>query len=241
MDLAATADRTAVAALSWHAGGATVTDLAVGADDAAIAALADSSDAVAIDAPFGWPIAFVGFIAAHHLGRPPIASLETVADRRAVTHRRTDTFVAATTGLTPLLVSADRIAHVALRNAGLLARLGAADADRSTGPIFEVYPAAALHIWGLPSRGYKKEPGTALRAEIVDRLVEAAGGRLDLGAFADVLRAEDDALDAVVAALVGRAAELGRAYAPPERDADAASLEGWIQLPTCGVGELFSA
>jgi Protein of unknown function (DUF429) len=63
-----------------------------------------------------------------------------------LTMRRTDVFVHEQLRLTPLSVSADRIAHVAFRCAVLLAKLDAADApvDRSgSGPVAEVYPAAS--------------------------------------------------------------------------------------------------
>jgi hypothetical protein len=69
-----------------------------------------------------------------------------------LTMRRTDVFVHEQLRLTPLSVSADRIAHVAFRCAVLLAKLDAADApvDRSrSGPVAEVYPAASLHSWSL--------------------------------------------------------------------------------------------
>ncbi len=238
VDLAATAAATAVAAVEWSAGESRLTDLVVGADDATIVALAGDVDTVAIDAPFGWPIAFVGFLAAHNLGRAPIAALETVEDRRELTRRRTDRHVARTTRITPLMVSADRIAHVALRNAGLLACLGMSDADRSQGPVVEVYPAAALQRWGLPNRGYKGAAGATVRAGMVDALVERTTGWLDLGPYEATLRADDDALDAVVAALVGRATAIGRTEPPPPEDAAAASFEGWIQLPTCELDAL---
>jgi hypothetical protein len=63
-----------------------------------------------------------------------------------LTMRRTDVFVHEQLRLTPMSVSADRIAHVAFRCAVLLAKLDAADApvDRSeSGPVAEVYPAAS--------------------------------------------------------------------------------------------------
>ena len=64
--------------------------------------------------------------------------------------RRTDTVVHDKLRLMPLSVSADRIAHVALRCAVLLAKLDAAGrpVDRSGGgTVVEVYPAASLLGW----------------------------------------------------------------------------------------------
>ena len=88
-----------------------------------------------------------------------------------LTMRRTDVFVHEQLRLTPLSVSADRIAHVAFRCAVLLAKLDAADApvDRSgSGPVAEVYPAASLHSWGLTYRSYKQKTSTdALGASLL--------------------------------------------------------------------------
>src|SRR6185312_1661333 len=80
-----------------------------------------------------------------------------------LTMRRIDIFVHEQLRLTPLSVSADRIAHVAFRCAVLLAKLDAADApvDRSgSGPVAEVYPAASLHGWGLTCSSYKQKTST---------------------------------------------------------------------------------
>lgn len=75
--------------------------------------------------------------------------------RRQLAFRRTDEPVRAATGLVPLSVAADRIAHPAMRCAGLLARLAleGQPVDRSgSGVVVEVYPAASLKQWGLPHR-----------------------------------------------------------------------------------------
>src|SRR5215831_17281551 len=66
--------------------------------------------------------------------------------RRELTMRRTDVFVRDKLRLVPLSVSADRIAHVALRCAVLLAKLDASGrpVDRTgAGAVVEVYPAAS--------------------------------------------------------------------------------------------------
>lgn len=67
--------------------------------------------------------------------------------------RHTDRAVHERTGLTPLSVATDRIAHPALRWAGIEARLreqGIDTARDGSGLICEVYPAAALRLWHLP-------------------------------------------------------------------------------------------
>src|SRR5262249_13303136 len=110
-----------------------------------------------IDCPFGWPGAFVGFVTAHQIGHVGIPQDSGGAGwRRELVMRRTDAFVQDQLRLVPLSVSADRIAHVALRCAVLLAKLNAAGrpVDRSgSGPVVEVYPAASLRSWRLDRRG----------------------------------------------------------------------------------------
>ena len=78
-----------------------------------------------------------------------------------LTMRRIDVVVHEQLRLTPLSVSADRIAHVAFRCAVLLAKLDAADApvDRSgSGPVTEIYPAASLHSWALLTIAIGRRP-----------------------------------------------------------------------------------
>jgi predicted nuclease with RNAse H fold len=100
--------------------------------------------------------------------------------------------------------------------------------------VVEVYPAAALHRWGLPYSGYKK-PGQG----VLDQLVAAAPW-LELGEFEGLCRRSHDAFDAVVAALAARAAMLGKTVAPDARQRAAARTEGWIAVPDCELGELVS-
>ena len=49
--------------------------------------------------------------------------------------------------------------------------------------------------------------------------------------MAETFLASDHALDALVCALVARAAALGLVESVPERDREAARLEGWMALP----------
>lgn len=237
VDLAAEPAKTALALVEWTGGAAVVRALRLGATDDEIIAAAKGVGRIGIDAPFGWPVGFVDFVAAHHAGHPPAMSLASRADRRPLTKRRTDLVVQQSTGIVPLSVSADRIAHVALRCAGLLARLGEAgvDVDRVDGTAVEVYPAAALRRWGLPYRGYK---GGAAGLAASVRAVEAAAPWLDLGRFGQVFAATDDAFDSVISALIARAAAIGRTVAPTIADRVVAVNEGWIHLPDGPLAEL---
>jgi len=106
--------------------------------------------------------------------------------------------------------------------------------------VVEVYPAAALHMWGFASTRYKT--GTpALRhnegnlAELV-RAVMAACPWLQLADEAlQLCSRSDDAFDALVAAFVGRAAALGLTIPPSGEDTEMAKTEGWIAVPRVGT------
>ncbi|NLF05947.1 MAG: DUF429 domain-containing protein [Actinomycetales bacterium] len=238
VDLAAEALRTAVAVIEWHDGGAHVAELRLGVSDDDILATIPTADVTGIDCPFGWPDAFVDLVVAHRDGSLVAPASSARAWRRPLTMRATDLHVHATTGLTPLSVSADRIAHAALRLTAILATLesrGVPCARDGSARVVEAYPAAALQTWGLPFRGYKRGAGTTARAGLVDRLQERAPW-LELGAFEQTCCASDDALDAVVCALIARAAAVG--HTVPAPDAAQARREGWIHLPTAPLATL---
>jgi len=236
VDLSASPDKTAVAVLEWFDDRAEVVELAVGCDDAAIRRLVDGATRVGIDSPFGWPDDFVEFVVAHHRGGLPGGrGLDEISRRRPLALRRTDLWVAASGLGRPLSVSADQIAHVAFRCAGLLADLGVE--DRVDGWAVEAYPAGALKRWGLTSRGYKRSANRSVLAELVDALCSAAPW-LVLGRHDGLMRTDDDAFDAVITALIARAAELGLTTRPSADDLTVALREGWIHVPECALDSL---
>ncbi|MFD4268694.1 DUF429 domain-containing protein [Rhodococcus sp. NPDC058481] len=241
VDLAAEPKKTAVAVIAWSERVARIDSLHVGVGNAEIIEAVSGSDRAGIDSPFGWPDAFVRFLIEHDSGT--LAGTNDLArrdGRRPLTMRRTDLHVRESTGLSPLSVSADRIAHVALRCAGLLAELRkhGIEVNRVEGRAVEVYPAAALRGWGLPARGYKGREKRAVLTELVDRFIALAPW-LDFGDLAPLLcRESDDAFDAVVAAVVARAAALGRTELPADTDRAAAEREGWIHLPNSDLDAL---
>ena len=108
------------------------------------------------------------------------------------------------------------------------ARLFAAHDRSGADVLVEVYPAAALRIWGFSTRGYKGPRGGGARQTMLSALT----GTLDLTEEARTACARsDDALDALVCALVARCAAIGLCDpVPPEQHA-AAEIEGWIALP----------
>lgn len=232
IDLAADASRTAVATIAWGKGSAVVEELALGADDDVVIAATSSAAAAGIDCPFGWPDAFVDLVVAHRAGTLETPPSSDRAWRRSLTLRATDLHVHARTGLTPLSVSADRIGHAAVRLAAILAALedrGIGCERDGSGRVVEVYPAAALKLWGLSHRSYKRREGIEARDQLVTALLSSAPW-LDLGQFESLCRASDDALDAVLCALVARAAAAGATEV--SRDVALARREGWIHLPT---------
>lgn len=238
VDLAAEPRKTAIAQISWEADSARVIDLRLGVDDAHLVTALAGADKVGIDCPLGWPQAFVAFVAEHQNGDVQIpVDVFGKAWRRTLAYRLTDEAVRAATGLIPLSVSADKIAHPAMRAAVLLAMLtdvlGAPVQRDGGGVVVEVYPAASLATWRLPHRGYKgvSPANVQARSHLLASLHTAAPW-LDLGAHEAACRASDDAPDAVIAALTARAAALGRTTAPSPEQSPTAQREGWIALPT---------
>lgn len=120
-----------------------------------------------------------------------------------------------------------------MRAAGLLAAL--ADAGRPVdrtggGLLVEVYPAAALRLWGLASRSYKGVSNRPALKLLVDEL-QGALPSLAWEEHDRACRESDDAFDAVVCALLARAASLGLTAGPPVHLTKRAASEGWIHLP----------
>ena len=76
-----------------------------------------------------------------------------------LTMRRTNVFVHEQLHLTPLSVSADRIAHWP-SGARSCWRSSTLRTLRWIGPVAEVYPAASLHSWGLTYHSYKQKTST---------------------------------------------------------------------------------
>jgi predicted nuclease with RNAse H fold len=238
VNLAAEPAGTAVASIEWLPGQATVTGLVIGADDRQVIDAVVDADKAGIDCPLGWPLPFVEFVVAHRDGHVTVpADVEGRRWRSALAYRATDEAVRQLTGLIPLSVAADRIAHPAMRCAGLLAQLaqhGHAIDRAGTGLLVEVHLAASLKAWNLPYRQYKRVPNVARLGQLVDAIL-AVVGWLRLSEFDSACRRSDDALDAVVAALTARAAQLGRVTVPAAGQRDLATIEGWIAVPTSGL------
>jgi hypothetical protein len=162
-------------------------------------------------------------------------------DRTMLRFRRTDLDL-MTRGSRPLSVSTDRLGVTALR-CGLLQSLwsteiwsGVAPPRDGSGPLVEVYPAAALRAWGLPAAGYKKD--SAVRALILGAISDQLDGWLDVSAVESRCLASDHALDALLCALVAFASATAATEAPPAAERVHALREGWIHVPTCDLDAL---
>ena len=231
IDLASQPERTGACVVEWCGGGATVRSVQCGVTDAQLLEGIRNAARVGIDVPLGWPDEFVALVAAHHRGAAaPDAS---VVDLR---YRATDHEVRRLTGRWPLSVSSDLIAVPTFRAARLLSVLAAhgQPVDRGgAGKVVEAYPAAALKRWGFDAAGYKGIEGRGRRHALLQALESRTAAWLTLDAASRTTCAEtDDALDALVAALVARAAAVGMCEPIPEASRARAGREGWIAVPT---------
>jgi predicted nuclease with RNAse H fold len=195
---------------------------------------------VGIDAPVGWPDDFVEAIVAHHGGTRWPDTTDSAAHRRKLRLRLTDMVVATTTGRTPMSVSADRIAVAAMRCALLqhlvTERTGdplSVDRSGTSGLVAEVYPAAALAVWGMDPTGYK---GTGVTAQDRRRLLlDALGHRTQVTITndqCDAMIGSDHLLDAFVCAVVAAGVVEGTTARPPDGDLNRVRREGWIHVPS---------
>ncbi|MFF3914195.1 DUF429 domain-containing protein [Streptomyces sp. NPDC001852] len=244
VDLAARARRTAVCRVVWGSGDGPTAEFVVPEGDEQLLAVVRAADKTGLDCPLGWPSSFVATVLAHHQGvrLPRPARFGERADGRpgldALRFRLTDDLTwKATSTRPPLSVSTDLLGVVALRAAHLLDALEASGVPvprDGSGPVAEVYPAAALSRWGIRlTRSYKTAApeAHALREQIL-RSIEAGLG----SALPEAVRARcavsHDHLDALVCALVARAVLVGDTLWPRSADERSAALqEGWIHLP----------
>jgi hypothetical protein len=125
-----------------------------------------------------------------------------------------------------------------MRAARLLAEAAARGQtiDRSgDGRFVETYPAGALRIWEFPWKRYKGTEGAEVRTQLVRNFAGKASAWLTL-TEEDWSRCKgsDDMFDALVAALVARAAAVGCCEPIPSEARDHAEEEGWIALPRPG-------
>jgi hypothetical protein len=262
IDLAAKAEKTAVCLLRWEGREPTLVMLRRGkADDStpfcdkwlsttAYGVRGDYGGTitkVGIDDPFGWPIDFLDAMASYR----DAPNWPTALDdpRKKFCFRETDRFVRNLTGKQPLSVSANLIAIPAMRCATLLSDIARHKGNESvsrdgSGLCCEVYPDPALRHWTADSpawadgKSYKGAANGAKRVQLLESLLSALPIGDPLGALEKV-SLQDDYLDALVCALVARAAELDQTIRPQdEKQVESAAIEGWIHLPSGQLSDL---
>jgi predicted nuclease with RNAse H fold len=243
IDLAAQPVNTSTCLIEWSGLLPAVADLrSVVGDDELLDAIS-FADKVAIDAPFGWPDGFVEAVTAHRnrAGWPGSGEDQDLY-RFHLSFRATDRRLIEGGARRPLSVSTDLIGVVAMRCAYLLDRLAARaePVDRAgSGKVIEAYPAPALTTWGLSATGYKSRVGTARLPELLSRLEEGLGGIEMSAQQREAAGSDHNCFDALVCSLVARAAALGLTQPPePGEEADRATREGWIRIPTNPLAHL---
>jgi hypothetical protein len=240
IDLASQPEDTAACLIDWSGPkGAVLSYAKAKLDDDELLRLMSSSEVsrVGIDAPFGWPMPFVDALVTYQAGGQWLP-----LDAPELRFRSTEFHVKAQACQQPLSAVTDRLIWPTMRCHRLLSRIKPQPVDRTgAGRVVEVYPAAALLRWlgsdfvGGTVPSYKDEkPGRReARAQIVTALADKTAAVLDLAAeFRDRCIDSDDVLDALVCALIARAADTGHVDRIPEGSLWAAAREGWITLPT---------
>lgn len=239
IDLAAADKQTAAAIIDWCGSTARVESIESSVSDARLLELIHEADKTGIDVPLGWPEEFIEFITAHqnHEALPPY-------QRNRLWHRETDRFVYQHSKQRPLSVSADRIGITAMRASVLMATLASrGEVIDRTGQarIVEVYPAAALRVWGFACSGYKGPKCRDALCRLADDLSRRTTSWLDLNSTQERCKKSDHVLDAVIAALVARAATCGLSHSVPHELQARARREGWIALPLPDSLQLLAA
>jgi predicted nuclease with RNAse H fold len=245
IDLSADGRKTAASTIEWQEGRGVVAEVVLGLDDEALVEALRNAEHSGIDAPLGWPRGMVDAVHRHsHSGEWP--GLDKTAFRYRCTDRVVIEQVKAETGkpLNPLSVSSERIAITTWRIAEVRESLFEAGGSRfaldGSDGVFEVYPAAALVLWGIDRKGYKGTDAAArkLRVVLVEAIEKGAPWLTWSGKSRERAIETDHGLDAVLASLVTRAAALGLTIQPTEAQRGEALAEGWIHLPQGELSDL---
>lgn len=242
INLSAAAKFTSLVAIEWKDEGAWITEVVVDLEDDELVGYLSSGDRTGVYAPFGWPVAMVEAVASYTNGDE-----WQRASRRQFRHRQTESFVhdvlqgEADQELWPQSVSCDRLALQARRMAQLREQLFTETGtrfDRAGGDrILEVYTPGASLLWGLASHsenGLEIPPDASEKPGLlfIERIETAAPWLHWKEGKRGVCLKHEHTSDALLAALVARAAELNLTIGPENGDLDIARREGWMHLPS---------
>lgn len=183
---------------------------------------------IGIDAPFGWPVAWVDLLTrARELGdvrAGESAQDGTHAIAQPLRWRLTDVELSAWShrALRPMTPSMDRLAATTARCIDLLARLreaGIPVARTGAGSAaFEVYPTASLFAWGLAGPGGRTGARSRFLVESLQR-IDAPG----------LSATHEHDVDALIAALT--VAGPMTPMRPPDADERVLAIEGVMHVP----------
>lgn len=228
IDLASQNENTAACLVEWSGGEVILRELLDrGSDDELVArmrAVRDAGGCIGIDAPFGWPEAYLAAMTSwREEGRFPATDSKELAFR--LTDRKE--YLAKKQ---PLSVSSDRIAYVAWRCARLLTRFFEGAPTSRLGPtVVEVYPGASMASWGLGAQGYKQSEPT--RKKLLLELNAKGLCWVSDEAQQSALTRSEHLFDAFIASLSTRAFQIKRCDPIPAAHQAVAEREGWIMLP----------
>jgi len=237
IDLSSQDRDTALCALRWEGSGARVEHLEQDLDNQQLLSWMHDATVSGLDAPFGWPERLLASLQQWSEADQWPAPWPDAAAKAELRLRATDRWVQQHLGKQPLSVSSSGIAVTAFRAAALLTAFQTDDSgpfDRICGPVREVYPGAALLAWKLvePRAAESYKTSAAARRELLKQMAPPAGWLRLEAQQREACIEHDHQLDALVSALVARAAQLGLCHLPPaELDSDLVAREGWIALP----------
>jgi hypothetical protein len=193
---------------------------------------------IAIDVSLGWPRNLLDLLERWRAGKAISLPADERRGRSTILFRETDLAVWDQTGLRPIPVGVESLGWVALRSFHLLSQADLhADHAGLRSHVIETYPKAAISRWpGMPAESTKSGPDSPA---IRDRILRELTAELALEFESEdrellVEAGNDHRFDALICALVARAAMLGKTALPTKDQAEAAQAEGWIHLPAKG-------
>jgi predicted nuclease with RNAse H fold len=240
VDLSVNLADTGVCALTWERERVVAAFPEARTDDDLVDIVAARGDVVGLDVPLGWPVEFAAAVG-RYMAAPDAPWTEDPGPFTASYPRlrATDRFATELgrrrgVRIRPMSVAADKLAAPAMKAAWILtaaARRGAVlDRTGITGRALEAYPAAAVQVWDLRLPAYRNQP-VAAQADAVAACCEQVAARAGFPITGLEAARTDHQLDALLCALVARAARLGMTVPPPAGLQQVAALEGWIHVP----------